>query len=63
MKYLITKAVIHYDESKDNKSIITPNQAVSDIEVYKSDLKRLVSCDRVYLTFEEVDESENTIKL
>ena len=55
MNYLITKTVIYYDDSKDNKSIIIPNQVVSDIEKYKADLKMLVKCDRVYLTFEEVE--------
>ena len=55
MKYLITKAVIHYDEGKENKSTITPNQKVDNIEEYKASLKRLVKCDRVYLTFEEVE--------
>ena len=55
MNYLITKAVIYYDDSKDNKSIIIPNQVVDDIKSYKADLKKLVKCDRIHLTFEEVE--------
>ena len=55
MKYLITKAVIYYDKSSDNNSSIIPNVVVESTEVYKSELKKLVNCDRIYLSFEEVD--------
>ena len=55
MKYLITKAVIYYDKSSDNNSSIIPNVVVESTEVYKEELKKLVKCDRVYLSFEEVD--------
>ena len=55
MKHLITKAVIYYDEGIENKSIITPNQKVDNVEDYKKELKRLINFNRVYLTFEEVE--------
>ncbi len=58
MKYLVNKAVIYYDESidnKDNKSSISPNVVVDDIDKYKASLKDLINCDRIYLSYEEVD--------
>lgn len=55
MKYLITKAVIYYDKGIDNKDSIEPNVQVENTEVYKSELKKLVKCDRIYLSHEEVD--------
>ena len=55
MKYLVNKAVIYYDESIDNKSSISPNVVVNDIDEYKASLKDLINCDRIYLTYEEVD--------
>jgi len=55
MKYLITKAVIYYDKSSDNNSSIIPNVTVFSTEEYKEELKKLIKCDRVYLSFEEVD--------
>ena len=55
MKYLITKAVIYYDKSSDNNNSIIPNVVVESTEVYKEELKKLVKCDRIYLSHEEVD--------
>ena len=58
MKYLVNKAVIYYDESidnKDNKSSISHNVVVDDIDEYKASLKYLINCDRIYLSYEEVD--------
>ena len=59
MKYLITKAVIYYDKSSDNNSSIIPNVTVFSTEEYKEELKKLINCDRVYLSFEEVELSHN----
>lgn len=59
MKYLITKAVIYYDKSSDNNSSIIPNVVVESTEIYKEELKKLVNCDKVYLSFEEVELSHN----
>ena len=55
MKYLVNKAVIYYDESIDNKRSISPNVVVDDIDEYKASLKDLINCDRIYLSYEEVD--------
>ena len=59
MKYLITKAVIYYDKSSDNNSSIIPNVTVFSTEEYKEELKKLIKCDRVYLSFEGVELSHN----
>ena len=54
MKYLVKKAVIYYDKI-DNQSSISPNVVVDDIDEYKASLKDLINCDRIYLSYEEVD--------
>jgi hypothetical protein len=54
MKYLVKKAVIYYDKI-DNQSSILPNVIIDDMDVYKASLKSLINCDRIYLTYEEVD--------
>ena len=55
MKYLVTKAVIYYDKGIDNKDSIIPNVIVDNTDVYKSELKKLIKCDRIYLSQEEVE--------
>lgn len=55
MKYVVTRAVIYYDGSQENKSVIYPNIKVDDVKEYKVKLKSLVVCDRIYLNFEECD--------
>ena len=55
MKYLIEKAIIHFDSGTDNKSAIIINEKVDNVDDYRRELKSTIVCDRIYLIYVECE--------